>query len=188
MIALLWRSCRHCPLFVACACRCRCGVEQSGLRALCCLCRGGASIAFPRTLNARGELCFAGEVADDACSISMNARVTGADRDVASNPVAPGVWCAACVLRLRTSQTRTANKTTQPTAPTLRLGRALCRFVYRKHFGFKKIGACGARMPISDHSGAVYGKMTHVDTNTILCILYNYLSESPNEGGPGCHN
>ena len=83
LIAVLWGLCRHCPLFVACACRCRCGVEQSGLRALCCRCRGGASIAFPRTLNARGELCFAGEVADDACSISMNARVTGADRDVA---------------------------------------------------------------------------------------------------------
>jgi len=32
------------------------------------------------------------------------------------------------VLRLRTSQTRTANKTTQPTAPTLRLGGGL-RFV-----------------------------------------------------------
>jgi len=32
----------------------------------------GESIAFPRTLYARGELCFAGEVADGARSILMN--------------------------------------------------------------------------------------------------------------------
>ena len=72
--------------------------------------------------------------------------------------MASGVWYAACVLRLRTLQSRTANKTAQPTAPRLRLG-AKCRFVYRKHFG-GKISACGVQMPISDDFGALFWKMT----------------------------